>query len=102
MYNAIIKRIVKKSFQLVNEHRYTQLVQGMALNVQHTFAGDHALGGSRNDQAAVKEWLERLGRIMPGLHLVITNIIVDGCNGRHLRRWKTENHTKTAASTSSR
>jgi ketosteroid isomerase-like protein len=78
MYHFIIKRIARKSFQLVNEHRYEELVQGMAPNIQHRFAGDHALGGARNDKAAVKKWLERLGCIMPNLNLTITNIIVHG------------------------
>lgn len=78
MYHRIIRQIARKTFQMVNEHRYKDVVQGMSSSVQHRFAGNHALGGLRNDQAAVKEWLERLGRIMPNLKLSITNMIVDG------------------------
>jgi len=61
----------------------------MALDVHHRFAGDHALGGSRNDRAAVTAWLERLGRLMPNLQLTITNIIVDGWpnNTRAVVQW---------------
>jgi ketosteroid isomerase-like protein len=78
MYHYFIKKKARASFQLVNDHRFTELVKGMALNVRHSFSGDHALGGIRNDQAAVKEWLERLGRLMPELKLTITKINVKG------------------------
>jgi ketosteroid isomerase-like protein len=78
MYHYIVKKLVKKSFGLVNERRFTELVKGMALNVRHSFAGDHALGGVRNDQAAVKVWMERLGRVMPNLQIKINRINLKG------------------------
>jgi ketosteroid isomerase-like protein len=78
MYHTIIKNQVKKSFQLVNDHRFAELAKSMSLNVRHSFAGDHAMGGVRNDQAAVKEWLERLGRLTPNLNVTITHINVEG------------------------
>lgn len=78
IYHAIIKNKILRSFQLVNDHRYTELVQAMALNVRHSFAGSHAMGGIRNDQAAVKEWLERLGRVIPNLSITVTHINVKG------------------------
>ena len=78
MYHYIVKKLVKKSFGLVNERRFDELVKGMALNVKHTFAGDHALGGVRNDQAAVKSWLERLARLTPNLFITVNQINVEG------------------------
>jgi|SRR5579872_2061412 len=78
MYHYIIKSKARTSIQLLNDHRYAELVNGMALNVRHSFSGDHSLGGIRNDQAAVKEWLERLGRLMPNLKLTVTKIHVEG------------------------
>ncbi len=89
MYHYIVKKLVKKSFGLVNEHRFTELTKGMALNIKHSFAGDHALGGVRHDVAAVKAWLERLGRIMLKLHITINNIVVKGLphNTLAIVRW---------------
>lgn len=78
MYHYIVKQLVKKSFGLVNERRFGELVNGMALNVRHSFAGDHAMGGVRNDQAAVKAWLERLARITPNLNITVNHINVEG------------------------
>ena len=78
MYNYIVKQLVKKSFGLVNDRRFDELVKGMALNVRHSFAGDHAMGGVRNDQAAVKAWLERLARLTPNLYINVNTINVFG------------------------
>ena len=78
MYHYVVKQLVKKSFGLVNERRFNELVNDMALNVRHSFAGDHALGGVRNDQAAVKAWMERLSRVMPNLHITVNRINVTG------------------------
>lgn len=78
MYNYIVKQLVKKSFGLVNERRFDELVKGMALNVRHSFAGDHAMGGVRNDQAAVRAWLGRLARLTPNLHITVNNVNVEG------------------------
>lgn len=50
----------------------------MVLNVKHSFAGDNALGGVRHDVAAVKLWLERLARLVPNIHITVTNIVVKG------------------------
>lgn len=78
MYNYIVEQQVKKSFTLVNERRFDELVKSMALNVRHSFAGDHALGGVRHDQAAVRDWLDRLARLTPNLHITVNNIMVKG------------------------
>jgi ketosteroid isomerase-like protein len=78
MYHYIVKRLVKKSFGLVNGRRFDELVKGMALNVRHSFAGDHSMGGVRNDQAAVKAWLQRLARVTPNLLITVNHIIVKG------------------------
>lgn len=78
MYHYIVKQLVKKSFGLVNERRFDELVKAMALNVRHRFAGDHALGGIRNDQAAVRAWLGRLARLTPNLTITVNTIHVEG------------------------
>jgi ketosteroid isomerase-like protein len=78
MYHYIVKQLAKKSFTMVNERRFGELLKGMALNVRHRFAGDHALGGTRNDQAAVKAWFERLVKVLPNLQIVVADVRVQG------------------------
>ncbi|MBC7934711.1 MAG: nuclear transport factor 2 family protein [Rhizobacter sp.] len=89
MYHYIVKKLVKKSFKLLNERDFAQLTKPLALDVKHSFAGDHALGGVRHDLAAFKAWLDRLGRIMPKLQIEIVNIVVKGWphNTLAIARW---------------
>lgn len=89
MYNALIKYNIKKAFQQVNAHQYAEVANGLALNVKHHFSGTHALGGTRHDQAAVNQWFDRVGRLLPDLKLTITNVVVKGWpnNTLVIARW---------------
>ena len=89
MYNALIRYNIRKAFQLINNHQYAEVAKGLALNIQHTFSGDHALGGTRHDLTAVKEWFERVGRVLPDLKLTVTHIVVKGWpnNTLAIARW---------------
>ncbi|GAB3641369.1 nuclear transport factor 2 family protein [Spirosoma arcticum] len=78
MYNAIIKGKIKEAFGLINQHQYAEASKGLALNITHTFSGNHALGGIRHDQAATKLWFERVGRLLPDLHIEIDDVLVRG------------------------
>jgi len=78
MYHSIVKKKVKTAFQNVNDHRYDEVAREMSLNVRHSFAGEHSLGGERNDRHALIRWFDRLGRVLPNLHLLVTNIYVKG------------------------
>ena len=78
MYHAIVKRIAARNFERVNQGNYEPLLASCAPGVHHKFGGHHALGGERHDKEALRRWLERLGRVAPGLHLVIRDIWVKG------------------------
>ena len=54
MYHAIIKKKVKTGFKDVNGHGYDEVTKEVSLNVRHGFAGQHSLGGERNDRHARK------------------------------------------------
>jgi hypothetical protein len=93
-YHYIIKKTVKKSFKLVNEHRYDELLKGISdKSLEHSFAGDHSLGGKRHDKVSLKKWLERLGTVFPDLKIEITDIQVKGTVFKTLAivRWTATN-----------
>jgi ketosteroid isomerase-like protein len=78
-YHYFVKNKVKKSFQLVNEHQYDELLKSVSnKTLEHSFAGDHALGGKRHDKESFKKWLVRLGTVLPDLKIEITDIQVKG------------------------
>lgn len=89
MYNYFVKKLLRKSFGLVNNHSYAELCKSLAPDVKHSFAGNHALGGIRHDRVILMTWFERLGRIMPKLKITVNNITVKGWpnNTLVIARW---------------
>ncbi|MER8394281.1 nuclear transport factor 2 family protein [Mesorhizobium sp. M1340] len=53
-------------------------MKAVAPNVHHRVSGAHALGGERHDKEALRRWFERLGRVLPNLHLTVNHIWVKG------------------------
>lgn len=50
-YHHIIKGIVRKNFKSITEHRYDEVLKGVSnKELEHTFAGDNCLGGTRHDK----------------------------------------------------
>jgi ketosteroid isomerase-like protein len=78
LYSAIVKKRIRQAFDHVNNHRWDELMQGIAPNVHHRFGGAHAIGGERHDSETLRRWFERLERVLPNLHLEINNIWVKG------------------------
>jgi len=78
IYSLIVKNRIRQSFDHVNNHRWDELLASIAPNVHHQFLGAHAIGGVRRDRDTLRRWFERLGRVLPNLHLKINDIWVKG------------------------
>jgi ketosteroid isomerase-like protein len=78
LYQAIVKRRIRQSFEHVNNHRWDELMRSIAPDVHHRFGGVHAIGGERHDRETLRRWFERLARVLPNLRLEIKNIWVEG------------------------
>jgi ketosteroid isomerase-like protein len=89
MYHAIVKRICRRNFDLVNQRDYPSVLAGCTPNIHHRFGGDHALGGERHDQQALGQWFGRLGRLCPDLALTVQDVWVKGLpnNTTAIVRW---------------
>jgi len=74
----MIERQARRTFDRVNAQDYDAILGGALPDIRHRFAGEHALGGERNDVAHMRLWFERLGRVVPTLKLTITDIWVKG------------------------
>ena len=77
-YSYFVKKEIRKTFDHVNKHRWDEAVKAVAPHVHHRVSGAHALGGERHDKEDLRRWFERLGRVLPTLHLTVTNIWVKG------------------------
>ena len=44
IYHNIVKKVVRKNFKLIEEHRPEEMMSGLSdKNLEHTFAGDNSL-----------------------------------------------------------
>jgi ketosteroid isomerase-like protein len=78
LYSYIVKKLIRQSFDHVNNHRWDELLKAVAPNVHQRLPGAHSLGGERHDKETLRRWFERLGRVLPNLHLKVNNIWVKG------------------------
>lgn len=78
MFHTIAERRVRQMFQSLSEGDYEPALVGLAEPFEHTFAGDHALGGTRHTADGFRAWFERLFRLFPNLNFEIRSIAVSG------------------------
>jgi ketosteroid isomerase-like protein len=77
VYRAYVRRRVGAIFDGLSRGDYTLAVNGLADDVHHVFAGDHALGGERHSRDAVRRWFERLFRLYE-VSFDVERVIVSG------------------------
>lgn len=65
-------------FDDIGERRLDAVLAGLAPDVHHRFAGEHALGGERYSRQGVAAWLERLFRLYPSLTFTVHEVTVGG------------------------
>jgi ketosteroid isomerase-like protein len=78
VYRLIVKRIVRRTFQRLSQGDYESIVKSFGPDSRFMFAGDHALGGERRGQGAVREWFEQMLRAFPGIQIVPQTVVVNG------------------------
>ena len=78
LYSYFVEKPIRQSFDHVNNHRWDELLKAVAPNIHHRFAGAHSIGGERHDKETLRRWFERVGRVLPNLHLKVNNILGEG------------------------
>jgi ketosteroid isomerase-like protein len=78
VYSYFVEKLARQSFANVQNHNYDEVLKALAPNVTHSFAGDHALGGTRHDTEALRRWFNRLGRVLPNLRFDVKKVWVKG------------------------
>lgn len=78
MYAWLTGRYVRLNFARIGRGDYRPVLRGMAPDVHHRFAGDHALGGERHDKEAMQRWFERLTRLCPSIDFTVHTVTVSG------------------------
>jgi ketosteroid isomerase-like protein len=77
VYRNVVRGKVLRSFAALSERDPSLALALMSPDVEYTFEGSHALGGTRTSRAGVEKWFARLLRLLPGT-FTITSVEVVG------------------------
>ncbi|MBZ0310416.1 MAG: nuclear transport factor 2 family protein [Anaerolineae bacterium] len=78
MYHRIVGRMIRQNYAQLNQGNYTAIIQTFHPQMDHSFAGDHALSGTRHRSETIQAWYARLYRLFNGLHLQIQDTVIQG------------------------
>jgi ketosteroid isomerase-like protein len=78
MYRAIVASRIRRAWRHVDQGDYAYVLDQLAPQFVHRFAGDHALAGSRHHPEATRAWYQRLYRLLPGIRFEVTDVLVGG------------------------
>ena len=78
MYHAFVRRKLTQTLEGLGKDNFKESLNGMDPQLEHYFAGAHALGGTRHSTAAVQRWFERVFRLLPDLKFKVKRIAVSG------------------------
>jgi ketosteroid isomerase-like protein len=78
MYHAFVRRKLTQAFEGLGKDTFVESLAGMDPNLEHAFAGSHALGGTRHSTTAVRSWFERVYRLLPDLRFSVKHVAVGG------------------------
>lgn len=78
MHHLIARRTARWAFQRLSKRDADALLDRCVDDIHHTFAGNHALGGTRTSKQDFAAWLDRLYRLFPELSFEPSSILVKG------------------------
>ena len=81
MYHSIVRSRVRALFDAVNRGDADPVLRLFARRFEHSFVGDHALGGVRTTLPATRGWYERLYRLLPDIRFDLRGVHVSGTDG---------------------
>jgi hypothetical protein len=89
-YHNKVKKLTINNFKAIEEHRPEEIMSGVSdKTLEHTFAGDNSLSGTRHDKESLLRWFKRINLVLPDLKINITDIQVKGglANTLVMARW---------------
>jgi len=78
VYHSIVRQKVASVFERLDKGDYEYALSGIGTTIEHRFAGEHCLGGTRTSTEAMRHWFQRLFRLFPNLAFEIHSIAVSG------------------------
>jgi ketosteroid isomerase-like protein len=78
LYRHVVERQLRRAFAALNAGDPSRVLAAFAPDAQHTFFGEHALAGTRDDPASLARWYARLATLFPDLHFDLDSVLVRG------------------------
>jgi ketosteroid isomerase-like protein len=78
VYRRIVEAQVRKAWRQLAGGNYDYVLAQFAPTFEYSFAGDHALGGTRHSREAMTGWFERLFELFPGIRFEVADVLVKG------------------------
>jgi ketosteroid isomerase-like protein len=78
MYRKIVESQVRKAWRHLAAGNYAYVLEQFAPRFEYSFAGDHALGGTRHTREAMTGWFGRLFELFPGIRFEVADVLVKG------------------------
>jgi ketosteroid isomerase-like protein len=97
MYHAIVRAQLRRAFRNVSRGDYDAVQRVLAADSEHSFSGDHTLGGVRHSEGSRRVWYRRLANVLPGLSFDVLDIAVSGWPWATTAavRWRDRGRTQT-------
>jgi ketosteroid isomerase-like protein len=78
MYRSIVARRVRSAWAHIDRRDYRYVIDQLAPGFEHSFAGDHAMGGTRRSRESLASWFERVFRLFPAIRFEVRDVLVRG------------------------
>ena len=78
MYQAFFRHKLTQAFEGLNKETFESSLTEMDPQIEHYFAGTHAMGGTRHSVVALQRWFARVYRLLPDLSFKVKHVAVSG------------------------
>jgi ketosteroid isomerase-like protein len=78
VYRRIVEGRIRKAWRRLAQRDYRYVLEQFAPRFEYSFAGDHALGGTRHSRESMRGWFERLFELFPGIRFEVRHVLVRG------------------------
>jgi ketosteroid isomerase-like protein len=78
MYRAIVAAKVRQAWGELERRNPGAVLNQFAQQFEHSFAGEHALGGKRHTRDAQAAWFARVFRLFPDIRFTVRDVLVAG------------------------
>lgn len=78
MYRAVVAVKVRRAWRELQRRNPSSVLDQFADDFEHSFAGEHALGGKRRTRRTQAEWFDRLFRLFPDIRFTVRDVLVAG------------------------